>query len=348
MRAVYSQTHRLHDPRRDVDAGVAVEHRERPARADTICEALAQDGSFEIEPPTDHGRERIEAVHENRLISYLESAWQTWRATRLEPDMVPDTILLPGLRVGIDQQAPEPEDPIGRLGYWCFDTGTPIGPGTYQAARAAVDVALTATDLVLGGERAAYALCRPPGHHAAHAAFGGFCYFNNAAIAAEYLVRSTGSTVAVLDLDFHHGNGTQQIFYRRSDVVYVSLHADPRHAYPYFTGYAEETGSGPGAGCTLNLPLPANTDDAHFLEALDEALEFLVRIRPAITVVSFGVDTYKHDPLGDFSLTTEVYGECGQRLGAALRPVVVLQEGGYYLPDLGENVRRFLLGINTS
>ena len=152
----------------------------------------------------------------------------------------------------------EPSAPIGRLGYWCFDTGTPIVPGTYGAARSAVDVALTATDLVLGGEPAAYGLCRPPGHHAAHALYGGFCYFNNAAIAAEYAVRQTGGKVAVLDLDYHHGNGTQQIFYRRADVLYVSLHADPRRAYPYFTGHADETGAGAGLGATHNIPLPVD------------------------------------------------------------------------------------------
>jgi acetoin utilization deacetylase AcuC-like enzyme len=242
----------------------------------------------------------------------------------------------------------EPTDLTGRLGWWCFDTGTPILTGTYAAARAAVDVALTTADLVLGGAAVAYGLCRPPGHHAGRSVFGGFCYFNNAAIAAEHLVRQTGGKVAVLDLDYHHGNGTQQIFYEREEVLYMSLHADPRRAYPYFSGFADETGAGPGAGATYNIPLPVGTTDAHYLTALDQALEALSRFTPTLTIVSLGQDTYVHDPLGDFALTTSVYTECGRRVAAAASRLVVLQEGGYYLPDLGDNVREFLLGCASA
>jgi acetoin utilization deacetylase AcuC-like enzyme len=350
VRVVSSDQHRRHDPRLDIQAGVPFEQVERPARAERIREALTADGSFVVQAPTDHGLAPIQAVHAPGLIALLEGAWQAWCASPPlagqppPPELFPDTVLHPALRAGMDSPSMEPTAVLGRLGYWCFDLGTPITPGTYAAARSAVDVALTAADLVLAGEPLAYGLCRPPGHHAASAAYGGFCFFNNAAIAAEYLVRQTGARVAVLDLDYHHGNGTQQIFYRRADVLYVSLHADPRRAYPYFTGHADETGAGPGAGATLNIPLPAGVTNDLYLDAVEPAREALAHFAPELTIVSLGVDTYGRDPLSDFQLTTPVYAECGRRLAAAARRLVVLQEGGYYLPDLGENVRQFLRG----
>jgi acetoin utilization deacetylase AcuC-like enzyme len=244
--------------------------------------------------------------------------------------------------MGLD--APEPADIVGRLGYWSFDTGTPLLQGTYAAAREAVDVALTAADLLLQGRQLTYGLCRPPGHHAARMVYGGFCYFNNAAIAADYLVRQTASRIAILDVDYHHGNGTQQIFYERNDVLYVSLHADPVYAYPYFTGHAEEIGAGAGRGSNLNLPLPSGTHDTAYLEALERAVEAVVQFGPAVTLVSLGIDTYVHDPLGDFALSTTAYVECGRRVRAIGTPVLVVQEGGYYVPELGQNVRAWLRG----
>ena len=345
MRVVYSEQHRRHNPRHDVDSGVPVSMVEVPARAEHILAALEQDRAFTIEPPTAHGIEPIQAVHSPGLIAFLEHAWQSWRSVSRSPEMFPDTMLLQGLREGMDTlTAPEPRSPVGQIGYWCFDTGTPIVEGTYAAARAAVDVALTTADRVLHGESMAYGLCRPPGHHAGRSVFGGFCYFNNAAIAAEYLLQRGRSPLAVLDLDYHHGNGTQQIFYRRGEVLYVSLHADPLHAFPFFTGHADEIGAGPGAGTTLNIALPAGTSDEAYLSALDRALDMLVQFQPAILVVSVGIDTYVHDPLGDFVLTTAVYRECGRRVAATAIPLVILQEGGYYLPDLGDNVHQWLSG----
>jgi len=341
MKVVYSAQHRLHAPKHDIEGGFAVPNVEVPARAECILAALTADAAFEVLAPSQHGAGPIEAVHSREMIRYLESAWQSSG----REELFPDTTLHPRLREGMDSEPLEPATDIGRIGYWCFDTGTPIMQHTYAAAREAVDVALTATDLVLNGEVAAYGLCRPPGHHAAHAVFGGFCYFNNAAIAAEQIARRSGGRVAVLDLDYHHGNGTQQIFYRRADVLYLSLHADPARAYPFFTGYASETGTGPGLGANLNVPLPARVTDHEYLSVLDDAMETVIRFGPSVVVVSLGLDTYQHDPLGDFALTTSVYRECAGRVASAARPVVVLQEGGYSLPDLGENVRQFLLGL---
>src|ERR1051326_3894960 len=212
---------------------------ERPARVQRILAALQGDASFQFQPPTEHGLAPIEAVHAPGLIAFLR---ETRPASAAE--LFPDTFLHPSLREGMGGESLEPVDLTGRLGWWCFDTGTPLLEGTYTAAREAVDVALTAADLVLQGEPVVYGVCRPPGHHAARSVFGGFCYFNNAAIAANELVASSGGRVAILDLDYHHGNGTQQIFFAREDVVYVSLHADPIRAYPYFSGHSDETGSG--------------------------------------------------------------------------------------------------------
>jgi acetoin utilization deacetylase AcuC-like enzyme len=213
------------------------------------------------------------------------------------------------------------------------------------AARAAVDVALTAADLALGGERAVYGLCRPPGHHAAHGMFGGYCFFNNAAIVAEELVRRTGEPVAILDVDYHHGNGTQQIFYGRGDVLYVSLHGDPDRAYPYFSGFAEETGAGEGEGANLNLPLPEGCTNEEYLVNLDLGLEAIAGSGGSTLVVSLGIDTYGRDPICDLALTTEAYHEAGRRVADLGRTTVVLQEGGYFVPHLGQNVRNWLLGL---
>jgi acetoin utilization deacetylase AcuC-like enzyme len=239
----------------------------------------------------------------------------------------------------------EPEQAAGRAGFWGLDSAAPLVAGTYPAALAAVDVALTTADLVLDGATAAYGLCRPPGHHAARSMYGGYCFFNNAAIATEAIVRATGERVAILDVDYHHGNGSQQIFWRRGDVRYVSIHAHPDRAYPYFLGREDETGEGDGAGENLNIPLRAGADNRDFLGAVDRALEAIAAVPGSIVVVSLGFDTYGLDPIGDFALTTDVYHEVGRRTAAIGRRLVILQEGGYHRPSLGENARAWLRGV---
>jgi acetoin utilization deacetylase AcuC-like enzyme len=234
-----------------------------------------------------------------------------------------------------------------RLGWWCYETTTPITEGTYDAARAAVNVALSAAAAVRDGDAAAYGLCRPPGHHAATTLYGGYCFFNNAAIAADHLASTTGSRVAVLDVDYHHGNGTQQIFYERDDVAFVSLHGDPRRAYPYHTGFAAETGAGRGSGSTTNIPLAAGTDDETYLGALDRALDAVDDFDPAIVVVSLGLDTFGGDPICDLALTTEGFHRCGAAVAALGRPLVVLQEGGYAGDALGANAVAWLTGARS-
>jgi acetoin utilization deacetylase AcuC-like enzyme len=314
-----------------------------------IRAALDADGGFTIAEPADWGTAPIEAVHDPGLVHFLAEAWEEYqREQGPTHDVVPDVFALSRLREGMDGAVAEPQRVSARLGWWCFETTTPLTQGSYEAARSAVDVALSAADAVLAGDRVAYGLCRPPGHHAATRLYGGYCFFNNAAIAAHHIVATTSSRVAVLDVDYHHGNGTQQIFYGRDDVAFVSLHGDPARAYPFHTGFADETGSGRGSGSTLNVPLPAHTDDDAYLRSLARALDAVDAFDPAVVVVSLGVDTYRDDPMCDLSLSTEGFARCGAAVAARGRPLVVLQEGGYADDALGANVTAWLNGTLTT
>ncbi len=349
MKVVYTASHLAHDVTHETIAGVSEPAYEVAERGERIRAALEADGGFELVAPTAHGEAPITAVHDPGLVRFLEEAWSELRGLGLgRPFLIPDTYPNPAMFEGMTDagrsRLAEPASVLGRAGWWGFDSSTPIVAGTYEAARAAVDVALTTVDLVLGGEQAAYGLCRPPGHHAARAMYAGYCFFNNAAIAADAIVRATGERVAILDVDFHHGNGTQQLFWRRGDVRYVSIHADPDRQYPYFLGRPDEVGEGEGTGENRNLPLPAGTTDEAYLAALDDALDTVLGAPGSVVVVSLGFDTYGLDPLGDFALTTAVYHQVGRRVAATGRRLVLLQEGGYHRPTLGLNARAWLRG----
>jgi acetoin utilization deacetylase AcuC-like enzyme len=350
MQVVYSPRHLAHDIDTETFMGVGVPANEVAERAEKIRTVLEADGGFDWTDPTEHGESPITAVHDEGLVRFLEVAWPELRAQQvprafLSADTYPNIAMFEGMSPeGIERLVREPTFVGGRAGYWGLDSAAPLVAGTYDAARAAVDVALTAMDLVVDGATSAYGLCRPPGHHAARSMYGGYCFFNNAAIVAEALTKSTGERVAILDVDYHHGNGTQQIFWRRGDVRYVSIHADPVRAYPYFLGRAEETGEGNGAGENLNLPLRAGATNDDYLEATDKAVDAIGAVRGSIVVVSLGFDTYGLDPIGDFALTTDVYHEVGRRVAALGRRLVILQEGGYHRPSLGENARAWLRG----
>jgi acetoin utilization deacetylase AcuC-like enzyme len=345
MRWVATESHRLHDPAVEVWAGTPQGSTEVPARAEEIARCLAEDDAFEAAVPGDHGLAPVLAVHEAGLVRWLEEAWRECGPGSPSREIFPDTVLHPGLRAGMGRGREPAAAPFARLGYWCFDTMTPVVEGTYPAARSAVDCALTAADLVLAGDRAAYALCRPPGHHAARSVLGGFCYLNNAAIAARHLCDSSGGPVAILDLDYHHGNGTQQIFYEHGEVLYASLHADPDRAFPYFTGHRDETGTGRGAGSTLNIPLPPRCGDRDYLAELDGALDVIGGYGAAVLVVSLGMDTYEHDPICDLAITADGFYQMGKAVSGLGLPSVIIQEGGYHVAQLGHNVRRWLRGF---
>jgi acetoin utilization deacetylase AcuC-like enzyme len=349
VKVVYTDHHRAHDVTRETWLGLPVPAHEVVERAVGIRDALQADGGFDIIEPTAHGDGPILAVHDPGLLRFLETAWPDFKRQGLKRDfLVADTYPSLAMFEGMSPEAiaalREPTAVGGRAGWWGLDTANPIVAGTYLAARWAVDTALTTVDLVLAGEPAAYGLCRPPGHHAARSMAGGYCFFNNAAIAAEAMVQATGQRVAILDLDFHHGNGTQQIFWRRGDVLYVSIHGDPARIYPFFLGHADQRGEGDGSGANLNLPLRAGTDDAAYLAALDLALEAIAATPGEVVVVSLGFDTYGQDPICDFALTTPVYHEIGRRVAALGRRLVILQEGGYHLPSLGANAVAWLRG----
>jgi acetoin utilization deacetylase AcuC-like enzyme len=350
MQVVYTPAHLAHDITVETLMGMPIPANEVAERAEKIREALVADGGFPLLGPTDHGEDPITAVHDPGLVRFLEVAWSEVRRQGLpQPFLTADTYPNRQMFEGMSTEAiaalvREPEQAAGRAGFWGLDSAAPLVAGTYPAARAAVDVALTTVDLVLGGETMAYGLCRPPGHHAARSMYGGYCFFNNAAIATEAIVRATGERVAIIDVDYHHGNGSQQIFWRRADVRYVSIHGDPRRAYPYFLGREDETGEGEGAGENLNLPLRGGATDSEYLAAVDRAVEAIGAVPGSIVVVSLGFDTYGLDPIGDFALTTAAYHEVGRRVAALGRRLVILQEGGYHRPSLGENARAWLRG----
>jgi acetoin utilization deacetylase AcuC-like enzyme len=346
---IHSDAHLAHAGLIELSGGREIPCWEAPERVVAIETALASDGGFAFEAPVDHGREPILAVHDADLVETFEHAWADALAAGATDDSrpwIPDTYLLTAYP-GPMTLGGLPTAHHLRLGAYLFDTATPIVAGTAAAARAAVDVALTAAERVVGGAPLAYGLCRPPGHHAARGMLGGYCYFNNASIVAEWLLHDGGARrVAILDIDYHHGNGTQQIFWERGDVLYLSLHADPARAYPYFSGYAAERGSGDGAGLTRNWPLAARTALDGYVTVLAEALRMIVAFSPdAPLVISAGFDTFEHDPIGDLGLRTSDYGEIGRMIAALGMRTVVLQEGGYAVEALGDNAIALLSGL---
>ena len=306
---------------------------ESPVRIETILNELEKTELFHRVAPRHFAEGYIEAVHDRGYIDYFKTV-----CTNLEPGQSIYPYVFP-----IRNKARPPKVLPIRAGYYCIDTFTPINRNAYLAARRAVDCALTAAMQVLGGSRLAYALVRPPGHHAERAAFGGFCYFNSVAVAAEHL--SKYGKVAILDIDYHHGNGQQQIFYRRSDVLTISIHGHPSFAYPYFSGFADEKGEGPGKGYNVNIPLPENIDGAQYQRAIEKVLWRVTGFHPRFLVVALGLDTAKEDPTGSWGLKDTDFQSIGGVIGALRLPTLVVQEGGYDTRVLGINARYFFEGL---
>ncbi len=346
MPVVWSDACRRHDPGGEIWIGVRTPGTEVPERADAILDALAEAGARVVDAEP-HNDERVLAVHDRALLDYLASAWDDWTGAGLDDDpgqdrVVPYVFGHAALTSG--RAAAVPAAVWARPGYFTYDTMTLVGPGTWEAVRAAADAALTAVDLVLAGEPAAYSLCRPPGHHAYRACFGGSCYLNNAAIAAAAL--AIDAPVAVLDVDAHHGNGTQELFYDRADVLVGSVHVDPGAGwFPHFLGFAEETGEGAGEGANLNLPLAPGSGDEPWLEVVRRLAAWARTKRAAAAVVSLGVDAAAGDPESPLGVTPAGFREAGRVLGGLGIPLVLVQEGGYDLPTLGGLVRDVLLGV---
>jgi acetoin utilization deacetylase AcuC-like enzyme/GNAT superfamily N-acetyltransferase len=308
---------------------------EAPVRVKSILEGIDPTGMFLRVEPKEWPKGHIRAVHDPRLVDYLEKVCAV-----VEPGRSVYPYVFP-----VRNPARPPRDLAYAAGYWCIDTFTPLNRNAYLAARRAVDCTLTAAQAVLEGQRLAYALVRPPGHHAERRAFGGFCYFNNAAVAANRLAQV--GRVAMLDLDYHHGNGQQDIFWERADVLTVSIHGHPRFAYPFFSGYDDETGEGPGAGFNVNLPLPEKVDGPRHIEALARALRRVRAFRPTFLVVCLGLDTAKGDPTGTWTLGAKDFEANGRMVGALGLPTLVVQEGGYRSVSLGANARAFFTGLSS-
>jgi acetoin utilization deacetylase AcuC-like enzyme len=345
LRWFYSTDHLRHDPDREVRAGTPTPGFEVARRAQIIAAELSRDADLVAGEVRTHGRGPLERVHDSRMIDWLEEAWAECRPSSATREVIPDVYRHAGLVVPATPGREPRHRPMARLGYYSFDSMTPLVEGTYVAARSAVDVALSALDETLDTRGTSYALCRPPGHHAARAMIGGYCFFNNAAVTAAEMARRLGGPVAILDVDYHHGNGTQSIFYDRDDVFYASLHGAPERAFPYFLGYDDETGTGEGAGWNLNIGLERGVGDQEYFALLGGILDAIAAKNVVGLVVSLGVDTYVNDPISDLALSKDAYFPAGRLVRRLEVPTVVVQEGGYDQADLGVNVRSFLRGI---
>jgi acetoin utilization deacetylase AcuC-like enzyme len=334
MRCFWDERQRAHAPRSEFFNGALHPAAEHPGRVDAILGALGH-----TEAPADRGMEPLLRVHSTDYLLFLETAHPQWRSAGRDGDAFPYTFPVVGRRP-LDLERID-----AKLGAYSFDTSTPIAEGTWQSSYWSAQTALAALQAVLDGERSAFALCRPPGHHAGADYLGGYSYLNNAAIAAEAALAAGRSRVAILDVDYHHGNGTQDIFCERGDVAYASIHADPSTDYPYFWGHSDEGGTGPGAGATLNLPLPRGTGWAQYEPALERALEWVETFDAELLITSYGADTYAGDPISYFQLATSDYAPMARRIAALALPTLIVMEGGYAVDALGANVAGFLSGF---
>ncbi|MCJ7592575.1 MAG: histone deacetylase family protein [Woeseiaceae bacterium] len=338
MLTIYSDDHRLHHGKSELNDGELKPCFECPERADIILDAVTESKLGDVIAPDNFGLDPIRAVHNPGYVAFLEQAWNSWTATGRHGDALPLNWAIRGLR------QIEPETIDGKLSYFSFDASTPITAGTWKAATSAANVALTGAANLLQGESCAFSLCRPPGHHAASDYFGGYCFLNNAAIATQYLLDHGATRVAVLDVDYHHGNGTQSIFYERSDVLFVSIHADPLQEYPFFLGHVDERGDGAGEGYTANFPLRWHSSAPKWFDALDAGLQLIADYAPDYVVISLGVDTYIDDPISQFRLETPDYLEVGSRIASLGLPMLFVLEGGYAVAEVGRNVSNVLVG----
>jgi len=339
MKIVLSEDHRQHFPRGELYGGELVVPFERPERWDIIVECLTAQDMTDFVDPDPLNMDTVKAIHDAGFLYFLETAWEQWRAEGYKGEALPTVI--PARRM----QQREPDHIDGKLGYFCMAIETAITEGTWHAARASAAIAQTGQRLVSEGEGAAFSLCRPPGHHAASDLYGGYCFLNNAAIAAQGHLDVGASRVAILDVDFHHGNGTQDIFYNRPDVLFLSLHGDPRQAFPHFLGFADETGDGEGEGFNVNYPMRHGADFATWNNALEDACVRIDEYGPDVLVISLGVDTFKDDPISFFRLESDDFSTYGGRIAKLGRPTHFVMEGGYAITEIGINTVNVLQGF---
>jgi acetoin utilization deacetylase AcuC-like enzyme len=342
MLTYYSDDHHLHHGSCELMDGQLVPCFEKPQRAEHVLARVKERQLGAIHGPRDFGRAPLLRVHSAAYLDFFEGAWARWQAEQGQGDLLPYTWPARTLSERL------PSSLHGQLGYYSFDAGAPITAGTWQAAYSAAQVALSAQAAIADGARSAFALCRPPGHHAAGELMGGYCYLNNAAIAAQAFLDQGRTKVAILDVDYHHGNGTQSIFYARNDVLFTSIHGDPVAEFPFFLGYADELGEGSGAGYNLNLPLAAGSGWDVWGAALETACQRIAAYGAEVIVVSLGVDTFKNDPISQFKLDSPDYLRMGQRIAALGLPTLFVMEGGYAVAEIGINAVNVLEGFQNA
>lgn len=346
MRAFYHPEQALHAPLQYMLLGRVVAPKDLPGRTERLLTALASNGITPEEPPTISPAPLL-AVHDEGFLDFLRTAWDHWQQLPPErgPEVWPATF---PYWSGRPDRATRPPCPaggfLGQLGWYLGDMSVPIGPDTWRSALRSARTAVAGAEAVLAGEPLAYALCRPSGHHARADRASGFCYLNNTAIAAQHL-RQRFARVAVLDVDAHHGDGTQQIFYRRADVLTVSIHADPDDYYPFYTGYAHERGAGPGEGANLNLPLRHGSGIAGVLAAMETASDAIRAFGAEVLVVALGFDAHRDDPIGVLSLESSDFAALGEAVRRLALPTLVVQEGGYAIEAIGDCLDAFIRGV---
>jgi acetoin utilization deacetylase AcuC-like enzyme len=341
MKIVFSEEHRKHFAQGEIYGGEFVTPFERPSRMEYILRELKRRKMTEIIAPQRLDMKVVARVHDAGYLTFLKNIWREWTAAGYRGEVV--ATIIPNR--SLQQRVPRWVD--GKVGYYAHSIETAITAGTWEAATASAAVALTAQKIVAGGAASAFALCRPPGHHAHDDLYGGYCFLNNAAIAAQAFRDSGAARVAILDVDFHHGNGTQDIFYERDDVLFLSLHGAPEDAYPHFLGYADERGKGRGEGFNVNYPMARGTTFARWREALADALKRIRRFKADVLVVSLGVDTYEKDPISFFKLKSADFLRYGALIAGLKMPTLFVMEGGYAIEAIGVNTVNVLEGFEN-
>jgi acetoin utilization deacetylase AcuC-like enzyme len=342
MKTVYSEDHRLHFPQAELAGGQFVTPFERPSRVEYVLQRLREVGMTDIAAPDAFDPAPVARLHDAGYLEFLKTGWDAWKAAGFAGEMIAASF--PARRQNTERV---PDNIDGKVGFYALASETAITGGTWRAAQASCSVAQTAQRCVQDGAAAAFALCRPPGHHATRDQFGGYCFVNNAAVAAEMAIMAGCDRAAILDVDFHHGNGTQDIFYDRADVLFCSLHGRPEDAFPYFTGFADETGAGVGEGFNVNYPMSDGTAWDVWGDALSDAIGRIRDFGPDMLVVSLGVDAFEKDPISAFKLTSDDYARCGEAIGRMRLPTVFVMEGGYAIEEVGINTVNVLQGFEA-
>jgi acetoin utilization deacetylase AcuC-like enzyme len=343
MQIFHSENHRLHFPQAELSGGEFVTPFERPSRVEYVLNRLRERKFDDIAAPDAVDMAPVQALLDPGYLTFLETAWDAWKAAGMAGEIIATGVPARGMHM---DRIPDYID--GKVGYYCHASETAITRGTWTAALSSVACAQSAQRRVAAGADCAFALCRPPGHHATADQYGGYCFINNAAVVAEMFRTSGADRVAILDIDFHHGNGTQVLFYDRADVMFASLHGAPQEAYPYFLGYADETGKGPGDGTNLNYPMTAGTAYDTWAKALDDAIARIKAWCAEALVVSLGVDAYKEDPISFFKLESADFTDAGRRIGRMKLPTVFCMEGGYAIEAVGINTVNVLEGFKDA